>query len=291
MNKREGSLLAEPKTKLNAKQLKKIKLKRKVKILGIVVLVVLIGSFFAPYFAPNDPYLTDPATMRLAPNAKYWFGTDYIGRCVFSRVLAGARTSIFATLILVIISFIIGTAIGTVCGYFGGIVDDILMRITDILLSIPQLVLAVAVAGMLGGSLINALIAIGITSWTSYARLARSHTMRIKNLPYINACRMTGCSDVHILVLHVFPNLIGSMLVNATLEIGTTMLSIAGLSFLGLGVAPPAAEWGSMVSEGRAFLQLAPWTVFAPAIAILLTVMLFNYFGESVCDLANANEV
>lgn len=165
------------------------------------------------------------------------------------------------------------------------------MRITDILLSLPQLVLAIAVAGILGGSLINALIAIGITSWTSYARLARSHTMRIKQLPYIDSVRMTGCGDFHILMKHVFPNLIGSMLVNATLEIGTTMLSIAGLSFLGLGVAPPAAEWGSMVSEGRAYLQLAPWTVFAPAASILITVMLFNYFGECVCDLANMNEV
>ncbi|MCI8341903.1 MAG: ABC transporter permease [Firmicutes bacterium] len=271
--------------------MKKERLKRKAIILGIIVFIVLIISFFAPYFVPKDPYATNAALVRQAPSAEYIFGTDHLGRCVFSRVLQGARTSIFATLMLVIISFIIGTAIGVICGYYGGFVDNILMRITDILLSLPQMVLAIAVAGILGGSLMNALIAIGVTSWTSYARLARSHTMRIKNLPYINACRMTGCSDFHILILHVFPNLIGSMLVNATLEIGTTMLSIAGLSFLGLGVAPPQAEWGSMVSEGRAFLQLAPWTVFAPAIAILLTVMLFNYFGESVCDLANANEV
>lgn len=275
----------------NKKQLQKAKLKRKVIILGIIVAIVLVVSFFAPYLVTHDPYATNPSMMKQAPNAQFWFGTDYLGRDVFSRVLQGARTSIFATLVLVIISFVIGTAIGVICGYYGGYVDNILMRITDILLSLPQMVLAIAVAGILGGSLVNAMIAIAVTSWTSYARLARSHTMRIKNLPYINSCRMTGCSDLHILITHVFPNLVGSMLVNATLEIGNTMLSIAGLSFLGLGVAPPKAEWGSMVSEGRAALQLAPWTVFAPAIAILLTVMLFNYFGESVCDLANANEV
>ncbi len=278
------------KTKLSKKQLMKLKLKKKTYILGTVVAILLIFSLIAPMITPIDPYATDPLNMRAAPSAEHWFGTDYLGRDVFSRVLSGARTSIFATLVLVIISFVIGSTIGIVCGYYGGIVDNVLMRITDILLSLPQLVLAVAVAGMMGGSLTNALIAIGITSWTSYARLARSHTMRIKQLPYIDSVRMTGSGDLNILLRHVFPNLIGSMLVNATLEIGTTMLSIAGLSFLGLGVAPPAAEWGSMVSEGRAYLQLAPWTVFAPAASILVAVMIFNYFGECVCDLANMNE-
>ncbi len=279
------------KSKLTKKQLKKYKLQRKTIILAFIVGLLMLLSIVAPYFTPCDPYATDPLNMKSAPSAAHIFGTDYLGRDVFSRVLVGARTSVFATLLLVIISFIIGSTIGIICGYYGGIVDNVLMRITDILLSLPQLVLAIAIAGILGGSLVNALIAIGITSWTSYARLARSHTMRIKQLPYIDSVRMTGCGDIHILLKHVFPNLIGSMLVNATLEIGTTMLSIAGLSFLGLGVAPPAAEWGSMVSEGRAYLQLAPWTVFAPAASILVAVMLFNYFGECVCDLANMNEV
>lgn len=279
------------KSKLTKKQLKKYKLQRKTMILAVIVGLLMLLSLVAPYFTPCDPYATDPINMKAAPSAAHIFGTDYLGRDVFSRVLVGARTSVFATLLLVIVSFIIGSTIGIICGYYGGIVDNVLMRITDILLSLPQLVLAIAIAGILGGSLVNALIAIGITSWTSYARLARSHTMRIKQLPYIDSVRMTGCGDIHILLKHVFPNLIGSMLVNATLEIGTTMLSIAGLSFLGLGVAPPAAEWGSMVSEGRAYLQLAPWTVFAPAASILVAVMLFNYFGECVCDLANMNEV
>ena len=278
------------KAKLSKKQLKQYKLKRKTIIWSVVVIVVLLLSFFAPYFTPNDPYKTDSSQLRQGPSAKYIFGTYNLGRCVFSRILEGARTSIFATIMLVILSFVVGTVIGVLCGYYGGFVDDLIMRITDILLSIPQLVLAIAVAGILGGSLINTLIAIGITSWTSYARLARSHAMRIRQMPYINSCRLTGCSDTHIIITHVVPNLIGPMLVNATLEIGTTMLSIAGLSFLGLGVAPPTAEWGSMVSEARSYLQLAPWAVFAPALAILLTVMLFNYFGESVCDLANSKE-
>lgn len=283
--------MKKQKPKMNKKQLKKARLKRKTMILGVIVLAILILSFIAPYFVPHDPYASNALIAKMPPNSEYWFGTDYLGRCVFSRVLAGARTSIFATLMLVILSFFVGTSIGVICGYYGGALDNIIMRITDLLLSLPQLVLAIAVAGILGGSLVNTMIAIGVTSWTSYARLARSHALRIRQLPYIDSCRMTGCSDLHILITHVVPNLIGPMLVNATLEIGTTMLSIAGLSFLGLGVAPPAAEWGSMVSEGRSFLQLAPWTVFAPALAILLAVMIFNYFGESVCDLANSNEV
>ncbi|MDL2258414.1 ABC transporter permease [Eubacteriales bacterium OttesenSCG-928-K08] len=275
---------------LTRSQRKHQRLKRKTILWAIIVSLILVFSFFATYFTPNDPYETNPLAMRQGPSAEYPFGTDNLGRCVYSRILEGARTSIFATIMLVIISFFVGTVIGVLCGYYGGVVDDIVMRFTDILLSVPQLVLAIAVAGILGGSLMNTLIAIGITSWTSYARLARSHAMRIRQLPFINACRLTGCSDFHIIITHVVPNLIGPMLVNATLEIGTTMLSIAGLSFLGLGVAPPTAEWGSMVSEARSYLQLAPWAVFAPALAILLTVMLFNYFGESVCDLANSQE-
>lgn len=267
------------------------KLKRRMMVFAGLTLLLVLISLLAPVLMPHDPYKTNPLAMKQPPSAEYLFGTDYLGRDVLSRVLLGARTSIFSTLLLVVISFVIGTAIGIICGYYGGIVDNILMRITDILLSLPQLVLAIAVAGILGGSLRNALIAIGVTSWTTYARLARSHTMRIKNLPYIGSVRMTGCGDLHILLKHVFPNLIGSMLVNATLELGITMISIAGLSFLGLGVAPPAAEWGSMVSEGRAYLQLAPWTVFAPAGAMLLTVMVLNYFGECVCDWSNINEV
>jgi peptide/nickel transport system permease protein len=256
----------------------------------VVVTLVLLLSLIAPYCLPHDPLATNAQAMRQAPSPEHPFGTDNLGRDVLSRLLAGARTSIFATIMLVIISFMIGTFIGVICGYYGGKLDDLVMRFTDILLSVPQLVLAIAVAGMLGGSLVNTMIAIGVTSWTSYARLARSHAMRIRQLPFINACRLTGSSDANIIMHHVVPNLIGPMLVNATMEIGSTMLSIAGLSFLGLGVAPPTPEWGSMVSESRSYLQLAPWAVFAPALAILITVMLFNYFGESVCDLANSKE-
>lgn len=282
--------MKKEKQKLSKAQLKKLKMKRKAVIWGVIVTLVLVMSFLAPYFLPQDPLETNALMMRKAPSFQHPFGTDNLGRDVLSRLLAGARTSIFATIMLVIFSFIVGTSVGVVCGYYGGILDDLVMRFTDILLSVPQLVLAIAVAGMLGGSLMNTMIAIGITSWTSYARLARSHAMRIRQLPFINACRLTGTSDAAIIMSHVVPNLVGPMLVNATLEIGSTMLNIAGLSFLGLGVAPPTPEWGAMVSESRSYLQLAPWAVFAPALAILVTVMLFNYFGESVCDLTNAKE-
>lgn len=282
--------MKKEKPKLSRSQLKQLKIKRKTIIWGVVVTLVLLFSLIAPYNLPHDPLETNAQIMRQGPSFEHPFGTDNLGRDVLSRLLAGARTSIFTTIMLVIISFFVGTVIGVICGYYGGVLDDLVMRFTDILLSVPQLVLAIAVAGMLGGSLVNTMIAIGITSWTSYARLARSHAMRIRQLPFINACRLTGSSDANIIINHVAPNLIGPMLVNATMEIGTTMLSIAGLSFLGLGVAPPTPEWGAMVSESRSYLQLAPWAVFAPASAILVTVMLFNYFGESVCDLANSKE-
>jgi peptide/nickel transport system permease protein len=282
--------MKKEKPKLSRSQLKQLRIKRRTQIWGVIVTLILLLSLIAPYNLPHDPLETNAQAMRQGPSLEHPFGTDNLGRDVLSRLLAGARTSIFATIMLVILSFIVGTFIGVICGYYGGMLDDLVMRFTDILLSVPQLVLAIAVAGMLGGSLINTMIAIGITSWTSYARLARSHAMRIRQLPFINACRLTGSSDANIIMHHVVPNLIGPMLVNATMEIGSTMLSIAGLSFLGLGVAPPTPEWGAMVSESRSYLQLAPWAVFAPALAILVTVMLFNYFGESVCDLANSKE-
>ena len=158
------------------------------------------------------------------------------------------------------------------------------MRIVDIMLAFPQMVLAIAVAGILGGSLVNAMIATGITSWTLYARLARSHTLRIKNEAFIAAARLNRCSDSCIIRRHIFPNIMPPLLINALTQIGTTLMAIAGLSFLGLGVSPPNAEWGSMISEARAYMQISPMSVLAPAFAILLSIMLFNYFGDSLRD-------
>ena len=265
---------------------KKIKQIKVIIIAALALLLVLI-ALFASAIAPNDPYQTNALSIRTAPNSEYWFGTDNLGRCVFARVLYGARTTIAATFILVAISFIVGSIIGVLCGYYGGILDEIMMRIADVMLAFPQMVVAIAVAGILGGGLISAMIALGITMWTGFARLARSHTLSIKNYPYVQAAKLAGKSGFSIMVIHILPNIIAPILTNALTQIGTTMIGISGLSFLGLGVVPPTAEWGSMINESRAYIQIAPWAVLYPALASIVTIIVFNYLGDCVMEYRN----
>ncbi len=250
---------------------------------ALALLMAAVG-LLAPFLVLHDPNGTNAALRNMAPNAAYPFGTDGLGRCVFSRVVAGAATSIFSSLILVAASFAVGTALGILCGYYGGILDTLVMRLADVLLSFPQMVLAIAVTGIFGGSLLNAMLALGLTGWTLYARLARSHTLALKNEPFIAACRLSGCSDLRLLAVHLFPNIVGPLIVNATTQIGSTMIGLAGLSFLGLGVMPPQVEWGAMINEARGALQLAPWAVLAPAGAMVVVVMVFNELGDSARD-------
>ena len=251
---------------------------------GILIIIALLSGILAP----NDPYATNAAMIRHAPCSEYPFGTDNLGRCVLSRVLVGARTTIAATFFLVAISVVIGICIGMACGYYGGIIDDILMRIADLMLAFPQLVVAIAVAGMLGGGLGGALIALGITMWVSFARLARSHTLFIKNEPYITVAKLQGQGGLRIMLRHIMPNILEPVLINALNQIGTTMIGISGLSFLGLGVVAPQAEWGSMISEARAYIQIAPWAVLFPAAAIVITIVIFNYLGDTVMEYRKA---
>ena len=265
---------------------KKIK-KIKVIITSVLALLIVLLAIFAGVIAPNDPYKTSATAIRTAPSQEFLFGTDNLGRCVFSRVLYGARTTIAATFILVAISFIIGSIIGILCGYYGGILDEIMMRIADIMLAFPQMVVAIAVAGILGGGLASAMIALGITMWTGFARLARSHTLAIKHFPYVPAARLAGKSGPVIMVTHILPNIIAPILTNALTQIGTTMIGISGLSFLGLGVVPPKAEWGSMINESRAYIQIAPWAVLYPALATIITIIVFNYLGDCVMEYRN----
>ena len=254
-------------------------------IIFMVLAAMLIGlALIAPHLTINDPYATNSAAMKLGPCREYPFGTDKMGRCVFSRVMMGARTSIFCSLLLVAITFVTGTILGVFCGYYGGIADTVIMRLADILLAFPQMVLAIAVAGILGGSMVNAMIALGISGWTVYARLAKSQVLMLKEEEFIKAAKMGGCSDLYIMMFHILPNIGGPLIVNAAMQIGSTMMGFAGLSFLGLGVQLPKAEWGSMISEARGYLQLAPWAVLFPGAAIILTVMIFNYLGDAIRD-------
>lgn len=255
----------------------------------LTVFLLLAGlltaiSLLAPLLCPNDPNATNAAAMNCAPCAAYPFGTDRYGRCVCSRVLMGAQTSVFSALVLVGITFAAGTALGMLAGWFGGVVDTLVMRLADVMLAFPQMVLAIAVAGILGGGMGNAMLAMGITGWTLYARLARAQVLALKEEPYVHAARLSGCGTWSILTKTLLPNMLGPLAVSAATQIGAMMIGIAGLSFLGIGVVEPQAEWGSMINASRAYMQLAPWAVLAPSAAILVTVMIFNYLGDCVRD-------
>ena len=263
--------------------------KRRVAVFLALALFLAAVSLAAPYLVPNDPYQTNSDRMNAPPDARCPFGTDHLGRCVFSRVLMGARTSIFSALALVAVSFAVGTLLGMLCGWYGGVLDELVMRLADILLAFPQMVLAIAVAGILGGSLFNAMLAMGITGWTLYARLARSAVLQLRQEPFVAAARLSGCRTGAILFRHLLPNILGPLVVNAVTQIGSMMIGIAGLSFLGIGVTPPAAEWGSMISEAQGGMQLAPWAVLAPGGAMVVTVMIFNELGDSVRDLLDVS--
>ncbi len=247
---------------------------------GLLILV----SLLAPLLCPNDPNATSAAAMNRPPCAEYPFGTDRYGRCVCSRVLMGARTSIFSAVVLVGVTFAVGTALGMLAGWYGGIVDALVMRLADVMLAFPQMVLAIAVAGILGGGMVNAMLAMGITGWTLYARLARAQVLSLKEEPYVHAARLSGLGGWRVLTGTLLPNMLGPLLVTAATQIGVMMIGIAGLSFLGIGVVEPQAEWGSMINASRAYMQLAPWAVLAPAAATIVTVMVFNCLGDSVRD-------
>ena len=251
--------------------------------LGLAGLLTLL-SIFAPLLAPNDPNATNALHMNEAPSRAFPFGTDRYGRCICSRVLMGARTSIFSAVALVAATFVFGSVLGMLAGWFGGAADALVMRLADVLLAFPQMVLAIAVAGILGGGLANAMLAMGVTGWPLYARLARAQVLALKEEAYVSAARLTGQGALSILLKTLLPNMLGPLVVNASTQIGTMMIGIAGLSFLGIGVTEPQAEWGSMISGARAYLQLAPWAVLAPAGATILTVMVFNYLGDCVRD-------
>lgn len=253
-------------------------------LLTCVICILLFITILAPYIVPFDPYEQNLANTLQAPNTIHLLGTDKYGRDIFSRILIGAQTTIFSSLFLVIISSVFGSLIGVICGYLGKNLDNLLMRITDIFLAFPGIIFAIALVGILGGSIFNAILALSLISWPKFALLARSQTLVLKNSLFIKASIINGSSDFKIIYKHILPNIFPILLTTATLNIGTMIMEIAGLSFLGLGATPPSAEWGAMMSSGRIFLQIAPWMILAPAAAIFLTVLLFNLFADVLND-------
>ena len=263
------------------KNLKKIQL---ITFLILAILVVII-AVLAPYIVPKDPFLAEMGKSLQKPSAEHIFGTDILGRDLFSRVIYGSRYSLFITLILVATIFVIGTFLGVIAGYFGGIVDMIIMRIGDMMIAFPGLILAIAIAGLLGPSVSNAIIAISSVAWTKYARLSRSMVIKVKQELYVEAAKVTGTKDLKILLKYIIPNMITAMIVTAVSDLGILMLEVATLSFLGFGAQPPIPEWGAMLNEGRTYLAKAPWIMMYPGIAIVVVVIIFNMLGDSVRDL------
>lgn len=269
---------------IRVQKVRKNNIKTRLIFFLILVAILLLVTIFADKLAPYDPYAQDLNQSRQAPSAAHWIGTDQYGRDVFSRVLVGAQTSIFSTLALVGVISIFGTVVGTLCGYYGGALDSIVMRISDVCLAFPGLVFALAIAALLGGGVSNAVIALAVISWPKYARVARSQTLALKNGPFVSAARLSGSTSMQLILRHILPNILGPILVTAMLDIGTMMMELAGLSFLNLGAQPPTAEWGNMMSGGRSMLQTYPWLVLSPGFAIFLTVVVFNLLGDTVRD-------
>lgn len=256
----------------------------------LLVILLIFVAVFAPVIAPQDPYVSDLKNALQAPNSEHWFGTDKLGRDIFSRVIYASRISLPATLTLVAIIFVAGTILGTLAGYFGGWVDAVIMRLSDMMISFPGMVLAIAVAGIMGASIKNAVIAIAIVSWSKYARLARSLVMKIRHEDYVYAAIVTGSKTGYILRKYMLPNVIPTLVITAATDIGGMMLEFAGLSFLGFGAKAPAAEWGLMLNEGRTYMQNAPWMMIYPGLAIFIVVVIFNLLGDSLRDVLDVRE-
>ena len=255
---------------------------------SLLVIALLIFAFFSPMLTPFDITEQNLMTAKSPPSFPHIMGTDIYGRDMFSRVIAASRISIFSALAVVLLMAVIGVVIGIFCGYLGGIADTLLMRLSDIFLAFPGLVLAIATAGLFKNGIFGAIIALASVGWPRYARLSRGLVLSVKTSTYINAAKISGSNTIQIVFTEILPNIIGPIVVTSSLDIGTSLMEMAALSFLGLGATPPTPEWGSMISESRGLLQLTPWITLSPGIAIFITVSIFNIFGESLRDYYNA---
>ena len=255
-------------------------------VFSILAVCIILTAVFAPVVTRGvDPLKGSLVDALLPPCKEHIFGTDKMGRDIFSRVIYGARASLSATFGVVALIFLVGTVTGVLAGYFGGVIDAVIMRIADMMLAFPGLVLALAVAGIMGASIKNAIIAIVVVSWTKYARLARSLVMKIRDRDYVSAAIVTGSKTPYMLCRYMLPNALPTLIITAATDIGSMMLELAAMSFLGFGAKPPAPEWGYMLNEGRACMQSAPWLMIFPGLAIFVVVVVFNMLGDSIRDI------
>lgn len=261
------------------------------KIFTIIILALLVFLIAAPHLVQHDPFNTDLSHRFLKPGDRdFLMGTDSVGRCIGCRVLAGGIISVFSALAVTFIVFMCGTFLGTVSGYMGGYIDAVIGKITVIFQAFPSFVLAVAIAGILGPGLINGIIALSMVYWTTYCRLSRSLVLSVKRKSYVRAAQICGAGNGRIILKYILPDVIPQLIVTAMMDIGNVILSMAGLSFIGLAAKRPTAEWGAMISESRSYFQTAPYTVILPGIAIFLTVIIFNLYGDLLRDYLKRKE-
>lgn len=259
--------------------------KNKAAMIGLIIVVAeILLAIFAPVIMPYNYSDADYSALHQPPSAAHWFGTDDMGRDILSRLLYGARYSLSIGLLTMIVSTFFGICIGSIAGYFGGRTDNIIMRILDIIQSIPMMVLTIAVAAVLGTGLIETIIALAVSCVPGTARLIRASMLNVRNLEYIEASQSINCSKLRIIVSHMLPNSISPLIVSSTMGIGTVIIAGAGLSFIGLGVQPPLPEWGAMLSSGRAWIQQYPHIVIFPGLAIMITVLALNMLGDGLRD-------
>ena len=259
-------------------------MKNKSILIGVLIVILLsFTTVFAPFVAPRDPVEQNLEKRLSSPNNEYPLGTDHFGRCMFSRLVYGTRTSLAIAIAVSAIVVSIGTILGVIAGYYSR-VDNIVMRTADITLAFPSIVLALAIVGVLGPSILNIIIALSAAGWAKYARLVRGTTLSIKEKEFIESARALGCNDAYIMFRHILPNCVAPITVIATLGIGGKIISIAGLGFLGLGVQPPTPEWGTMIKCGLPLLHVAPHIVIFSGLMIMITVLAFNLLGDGLRD-------
>lgn len=255
-------------------------------LLGLLMIAfILFTAVLAPWLAPHDPLQTNTERRLESPSEDYPLGTDHLGRCILSRIMYGAQSSLGISFIVLTIIVVAGTAMGTLAGYAGGKLDYIIVSVIDVLLAFPGLILALVIAGLLGPNITNMMIAMAAVQWVGYARITRGMVASIKEKEYVKAARTGGSRKFSLIFRHILPNVLSPVIVLASLDMGSTILSISAMSFLGLGVQPPYPEWGAMLNDGRAFIYTAPELMIFPGLAILITVLAFNLLGDGLRDI------
>jgi peptide/nickel transport system permease protein len=251
---------------------------------AIILLVIVFAAMLAPYLSPDDPLEMNPTLLLQPPSADHLLGTDEFGRDILSRVIWGARISLYVGGIAVTIALAIGVSLGLIAGYYGGLVDDVINRLLDIVFAFPTILLALGIVGMLGPSLTNTMIAIGVVYTPQYARLTRASTLSVKERDFVDAATVSGARDARIIWRHILPNVTAPLIVQTSLSFSLAILAEASLSFLGLGTQPPDPSWGTMVNTGQRLIELSPWPVVFPGLAIILAVLGFNLLGDGLRD-------